>query len=269
MAKIGEGGAMDSNDSDMPPIQNTQPNSNKSSKSTTWISMTLAPNKVLIAPDPNHTVGAGHGVELVDANKDQFNLCVTGTVIQVCDKLEYHGREIRRLQKIGDPEGIIGTLTVSSMPWETNIEVRPGDKVIFPFIHRLGDKSFDEEQLDGNLLIGYDSLIGVIDPDFVQPINGNIFVTKVEKEDMFEGLQPGLEKYLFRVYSVGLPVANYLDYGNPDIMNVVGITKGALVLADSRFAISVETPQQMRIFDAPVYYLQRRHVFAKLKNTYV
>ena len=230
--------------------------------------MMLPPNKVLIAPDANHTTGAGHGVDLVDSKNDQFNLCITGTVIQVCDELEYFGYEIRRLKRI-NKQGLVNALTIASMPWDTSIEVSAGDRVIFSYHHRLKDEMFDDEWVGDNMLLGYENIIGVVRYGAVYPLNGNLFAQRPEKSDLFPGLQDGIEKYLFRVISCGIEIQDYLDYGTQDLFGVKGIATGSLVLADDRFAISLETPQQMRIFDAPTYYFQRRHVFAKLKNNNV
>lgn len=223
--------------------------------------MILQPNYILIEPHAHHVAGASHGMEIPDFANEQMNFSVTGTVVQVCNRLEYYGREIKRLKSkairtITDQRRVQDYLAASLL-FDVPMEIKVGDMVVYPYIYRTNEEMFDEERFDGKLVLRYDALTARVDDGVLYPLNGALLGRKIRSD---QGLQQLRREYwdgLMEVTHEGCLVKDYQEYGYPD---KEGLLKGKRVFVTPQMPVSIETIQQLRLSDEELFSFHRRHI---------
>jgi hypothetical protein len=117
-------------------------------------------NYVLIEPDPDNT--DLHGVRMSGEFDQERMWSVYGTVKALPSKLWFH-------PLTGNLE-IDRWITDKSLEWETDMELKIGDRVIFRY-----NAWMDEEGLStSGMMVKYDAIYAKLDP--VTPLNGYVFV---------------------------------------------------------------------------------------------
>lgn len=222
--------------------------------------MNVQPNYVLIRPDGHHTAGAGHGMALPDFVSPQHNFAVTGTVVSAPRKLNYFGREIRRIKRMAVrsvwDERLLRDWMVGTVNFDVPVEIKGGDVVMFPYIHRLDDKTFDEERHGDMLLLPYDTLTARVDGDVLYPLNGNVLGRKIVPEQGFYKGKRLFWDNVCEVVAEGCMVMDYGDWGLSDMEKVTG--KRVVVMQN--MAVSIERPHQLRAAKEQLYCFHRRHI---------
>ena len=152
--------------------------------------MKILNNHVLIKPDKDHTE-LKSGLKIVDAANTHLHASVTGTVLVAPKELLYLGYEIptldrhnaQHLQRIRDINDL-------SMPHDTDLEVKEGDRVMFSWVYQM-DKP---DLFNGNLLLPYSELFCRINDGEIYPLNGRIIVQQIKKDIVVGGVKIG-EKF--------------------------------------------------------------------------
>ncbi len=146
--------------------------------------MKIAWNDVAIIPDED--LEAAKDVLLPLDGKENENMSVRGTVSVVPDRLFCFSKKVRKLVGLKDPTSIFLSreLSFRSLPHDTKMEVKVGDRVLFQYTRKL--EVDDHNYQDGQLIIPYDALHGIEREGFIYPLNGWVFIEIVEKRDVEE-----------------------------------------------------------------------------------
>lgn len=223
--------------------------------------MILQPNFILIEPHAHHTAGASHGMEIPDFANEHMNYAVTGTVLQVCDRLLYYGMEIKRLKSkqirtIYDHRKVQEYLEASLL-FDVPMELKIGDTVVYPYLYRTEDDKFDEERFEGNLVLKYDTLTAKVVDGVLKPLNGLLLGRKVKKDQELQQLRRDAWDGLIEVTHEGCLVRDYQEYGYSDRPYEL---LGKQVYITPQMAVSIEVPQQLRLADEQLFSFHRRHI---------
>ena len=147
--------------------------------------MKILNNYVLIQPDKDHTE-LKSGLKIVDAANTHLHAAVTGTVLVAPKELIYLGYEIPNLDR-NDANGIqrIRDINDFSMPFDTDLEIKEGDRVMFNWVYHL-----DKPELFGkNLLIPYSELFCRINDGEIYPLNGRIIIEQIKQDVVLGGVK--------------------------------------------------------------------------------
>ena len=177
-------------------------------------------NLVLVLPDEDYETFQISGRETgiytsLAAGTVGERACVTGTVLAVPETVIYNGKRILELKEkhlAPELEQVgIDKLKKGSLVFDVPIEVNNGDKVLFFYKNQIDCyRDGRSVPIDVNgvtrfaLLMSYDTLNAVeLSPDNLKPLNGFIFVEKVElKSNVLS--ESGLELVNFKMMG-GLP----------------------------------------------------------------
>jgi hypothetical protein len=149
--------------------------------------MRIRTNYVLIKPDENYSK-LESGLIVVDAVNPHYHVSATGTVVVPPEALVYMGREIHTsdhfhamgVQRIRD-------INDWSMPHDTQLEIKVGDRVMFNWVNHLErDTDFGD-----NILMKYEDLFCRVDESGIYPLNGRIIVEQLKKDIMFGQFKVG------------------------------------------------------------------------------
>lgn len=229
--------------------------------------MIIQPNYVIIQPHANHTAGASHGVEMPDFVNEHFNFAVTGTVVQVCEKIHYFGRELRtikgkHIRSVID-QRLVQDYLAMSQQFDVPVEIEAGDTVVFPYLWRVDDAMFDEERFGGFMVLRYDQLTAKVVDGKLYPLNGAVLGRKVKSDQGVMQLQREYWDGRMDVTHEGCLVSDYMDYGYPD---QEGSLVGKQVFVNPRMPISIEVPSQLRLADEELFQVHRRHIVGIIQN---
>lgn len=149
--------------------------------------MTILNNHVLIKPDKDYTE-LKTGLKIVDAANTHLHVSTKGTILVAPNNLLYLGYEIPKLNR-NDQNDVqrIRDINDLSMPHDTDMEVKKGDRVVFNWVFQM-DKP---DLFNGNILIPYSELFCRINDDEIYPLNGNILVEQVKKDVVMGGIKVG------------------------------------------------------------------------------
>lgn len=274
-------------------------------------------NYVLVKPDANYETiqskGTETGIILPDfvyeqdkmggqrkVNVKERNFSVYGTVYAIPQKIGFHKRKIKQLNstytvaaKVNDQIEVvnrsvmseIGRLTEGSCLFETECEVKVGDRVKFSY---LAHKSASEKKIaidteEGEMyLVKYDLLTMVVDKDAIpiKMLNGYILVEPEEDETIktegamsYRTSDTGLMLPTFKhkqkrnrktqkgkVLLSGNFIGGYLqDEGLSD--PAVTFETGESVMYDPRGAARHEHHYHQEYSDKPLQLIQRRDLY--------
>lgn len=221
--------------------------------------MNVQPNYVLVLPDKNHVAGT-HGMDMPDFVSPQHNFAVTGTVVSAPKRLNYFGRQIKAIKRkmVRDvwDERLLRDWMAGTVNFDVPVEIKAGDTVIFPYIHRLDDKTFDEERHGEFLLLPYDTLTARVDGGELYPLNGNVLGRKIVPEQgLFKGRRVFWDS-VCEVVAEGCMVRGYCDWGLADKESVFG----RKVIVMQNMAVSIERPHHLRAAKEELFMFHRRHI---------
>jgi len=211
----------------------------------------LPPNHVLVKPDVDMTHDRTGLVrhDFVDAH---LGKAVTGQVIAVCDNLFFLSNT-----PDADPD-----LVQDSLEFDTDMEVRPGDRVLFRY-HATID---EDKQVDGMYLMRYDDLFARIETGWLYPLNGMLFLRVGADERRVSGLLAdpayhGASQVRGRVVSEGRLLRGYRD--SPDLgPDFAGSLVGKEVVYAKNRAVRIEADDFAQFLhgEYSLYRLHRRYV---------
>lgn len=192
--------------------------------------MIITNNHVLVLPDENYTKDGE--IELYDSFEPAKHFSVKGRVLAVPEMLICFREDmnvLRAMQRVSKNPIIqkdIQEMNRWSVEFDTDMEVRVGDDVVFRYINRIAcvedEQVFGRDELGsrGALLISYDELYMALRGDERILLNGWILVEPVEYSEAeliemgggFEKAMKSLEKPgVGIVREVGMPNYGYLD----------------------------------------------------------
>ncbi len=229
--------------------------------------MILQSNYVLIQPHANHTAGATHGMEIPDFATEHMNFAVTGTVLQVCDKIHYFGRKLRaiknkHIRNVTD-QRLVQDYLAMSQQFDVPVEIKEGDTVVFPYLWRVDDAMFDEERFHGNMVLRYDQLTAKVVNRKLYPLNGAVLGRKIKSDQGVMQLQREYWDGRMEVTHEGCLVRDYMDYGYPD---EAGSLVGKQVFVNPKMPVSIEVTSQLRLADEELFQFHRRHIVGIIQN---
>lgn len=112
-----------------------------------------------------------------------------------------------------------------SMPWDTEMEILPGDKVWFNHIASLNSLNIETEK-GIYKFVPYDDLIVAIRDNEVIPLNGNILLEEVKKEKAsFLDFREDIDYHRGIVRYAGKPNKAYLS----DVMDMTDVQPGDMI----------------------------------------
>lgn len=187
----------------------------------------MPPNKVLVRRSGlNDTRGDW---EVADSEHTEHTLLPNvGIVEAVCSNLLFTRDQVLWMKRNGYPARDIQEQTRFSCMFLTEIEVKPGDRVVYRRINNVSDADtmFDGTRENARLVISHDDLIARVNPDgSLYPLAGNLIV-----HDTFP------ESVTKVVYS-GKPVLEYFD--NPGYKDFEDDLTDKVVVANMRQAAPV------------------------------
>ena len=226
----------------------------------------MAPNKVLIKR--SGLQDSRFGFCLADSETTEHKLLPNiGEVIAVCDTLRFTWDTVDAMKACGSPTRAIQEEERASCRHLTEIEVKPGDRVVYRRMMNWSD--MDNIASGGremaNIVIEHDDLIAIIRPgNTLYPVAGNVLVEIHDSP-------------FARIVAAGLPVLKYFDWPNYsdfsealDVDDIVAINPKQsapigtvpLVRGVAAFVLAYEN-----ILDPiEVSYIKRRHITAKYET---
>lgn len=238
-------------------------------------------NYVLVKPDKDHTKDYKTGMYISDHYDPARHWSVSGTVIQIPQRLVYLGDELQALKSLGKLTGAYLHYAqqhrMMSMDFDTEIEVQVGDKVYFNYSNHIAGseekKEFNSPTGEKLILMPYDSLYVAVRGDECIPLNGYIYVKPLRYsiEDLqnmrktAHGWKKPPKKGDIRkgwgvVEMVGSPNKGYLDY--PDAIDSTDIRAGQTVLFRKTLSFDMEWSYHKTLFQDTIYRMQRKDILA-------
>ena len=220
----------------------------------------LLSSQVLVKVSPNHDFREipgpnGTKVELYigdfakDFHATAQNVAITGTILKTCEALSFHG-ELKTHQKgktIASEE--YNALNRSSMPFDVDLDVAEGDKVLFSHLTGLNaepeGRLLKDEKYGYVMLMRYDMLYAKEVNDEIVPLNGWVFFIRDQKPSEYQ-LPSGLwicekvDKYGFlkgTVVAADKPVRDYLNPKHRD--TDWDLPKGQRIIVQPKFGYRI------------------------------
>ncbi len=195
-------------------------------------------------------------------------LSIAGEVVDVPRELPYFGREAETL-RAQEPDGYtrsaqtqekLSTLNNRSMNFDTDIEVKKGDVVVYDWKVRA---FIENTNVDGDfMLLRYDSLIAVITENGYKMLNGYMFVEpcieKINSALAIDGFEKKSEQ-LAIVAHEGSLVKHYREI--PYAVDLPMSLKGRKVLVRKSRMKKLEKVY-MGLFDKEYMIIQRKDILA-------
>lgn len=186
---------------------------------------------VMVKPNPDVTSVAGIGLSVFADVHHYKNL--VGTVEKVGMKGFFHGREIDEMEEtskyVDSVSQRASLLSSVSMKYETPVELKEGDTVIFDWKYAL----------EGSTLMRYDDIYAKITKDGLHPLNGFLLIEVLDAEEGgIKGLKVGEDMTSGIVVAQGCLVSGYLYHPGKDID--MGELKGRKVFFKKNAAVRLE-----------------------------
>ena len=238
-------------------------------------------NVVLVKPDEDHVKDSQTGMYVADHFDPARHWSVSGTVLQVPDTLVYLGNKLKALKSLGKLTGAYLHYAqrhrMMSMDFDTDIEIKVGDKVYFNYSNHIAGaeekKEFNSPTGEKLILMPYDSLYMAVRGDKKIPLNGYIYVEplRYSREDL-QNLrktahgwrkppQKGdIRKGWGRVHMIGSSNKGYLDY--PADKDQTQIKQGDIVLFRKTLSFDMEWSYHRTLFQQTMYRMQRKDILA-------
>lgn len=211
-----------------------------------------APNYVLVKPDADHETDRTGLVrrDFVDAH---LKKSVTGTVVAVCEHLIYGWA------RSGEADGA-ADMTQASLQWDTDIEVKAGDRVLF---HYMATIDPDRQVLAGHYLVRYDELTLRLDDNY--PLNGYLLLQVGTERQEVAGLQvvksgPLADMVSGRVIAEGKPLREYLLLEDSADFTASVVGKRVVYKKMRATRLEVEDWKTVGEGDWSLYKVHRRHI---------
>lgn len=236
-------------------------------------------NHLLVKLDPeNDHIKTKNGIRIeVDTTYEpERHVVRLGTVEAVCDGLKFEG---------GIEEIELGKSKIRRrkyhMDWETEMEARPGDRVVMYFMAvqnclRPEYGKYIRENGETSIFITYQNIYAVIRDGNIIPVNGYILVEPVE-DPYWERL---VEKYIkvnIEIPDMRKPSLKDVCYGRVRHIGTANIRYADRGKSDEGYDVAVgDTVVMKRISDIPMEYeyhtklenkmyrIQRHDILAKL-----
>jgi co-chaperonin GroES (HSP10) len=169
--------------------------------------------------------------------------------------------------------------SLDKVPWETKIEIKEGDNVIFSF-NALRDAIYHKGAhftIDGEfyVLMRYHTLIAVVNGDDVKPLNGYCFIEPMKEEalpnsvlQMFDGIITPIPKQSARFGKMIMEGNRNLSYDNgKDVDYNDTIPEGTVIMFKKHSDVVVQYATHATLFGTKeVFRIQRRNIMAWLKE---
>ncbi|HEU5292935.1 MAG TPA: hypothetical protein VFU05_19950 [Cyclobacteriaceae bacterium] len=251
--------------------------------------ITIPSNFVLIKPDKDFTEYVVGQLRLEIGNDATSRAAVQkwsvqGEVVKVPESLFYYYDE---QMKYNGWQSIdyMSRKRNASLVYKTEIEVKPGDRVVFDYLQQMEVRKeqgwFEDESGQMYYLIKYDSIIAIIDGDDLMPVNGHVIIeeTKSEVEITENGPQykdqllifagstqlgtKGKFKRIGVVRYSGKPLDGYMEFPlSMDFNNE--LCNGDLIIYNPIFAHKMEFDMQQTIKGRinQLRYIHRKDIYA-------
>jgi len=225
-------------------------------------------NFIFIKLDPENTsVRLKNGCELFVDNtfEPEKHFTVTGEVYGLPSHLSYSGKPNL------------------NMPWETDMEIRMHDKVIFYYLSvvnalKPATKRYIIEGNDKYVFIEYQYIYAVVRDDKIIPINGYCLIEPVEDPSITQERERmakiGMEIVVLtrrlsnqvvygKVKYVGIPNRNYVDEGVTD--RGADVEVGDVVVIRKTYDVPLQYSLHQKVNDGvKLFRVQRRNLLAKI-----
>lgn len=223
--------------------------------------MKISWNKVLIRPDAMEDVV--NDLSFAAVENVQHRWVVTGTVVAIPPRLLFTPpSKIKSRYNIEKAKRCYHYSEYYNEP----IQVRPGDRVIFDFtVH------YDPICLGECILVPYSAIVARTTPDNYSPINGNLLVSIIEREEV-ETLSNGAfiinedpKRYgVARVIAAPNVLPVYFGSEHPGDAR---IKQGDIVIYDKRNAVRLQLDEfnTLNAGQAPIFKLQLNDAMAWIK----
>lgn len=198
---------------------------------------------------------------MIDTGFDPMkHVSVSGTVVEVCE-LRFDGDFIERL-KVAPHDNLSQYTILSSLanevslPWETEMELCVGDRVLFNYVNHLVAQD-EDLYFDDCILVPYSQVYTRLDP--VRPVNGHFLVEPLPREEA--------EIFIKRktdVTGVGIvrhasePISRFLDHPP-----AAGAKVGQIVLYDKSWP-TIEYKYHQRLNQGGRPLVRMQHILAVL-----
>lgn len=202
----------------------------------------------------------GLGVQAIDGgNSSHRFLPNIGKVQAVCSALPFTYDYVQHLKRTRQSQRHVQEATRASCQFLTDIEICPGDTVVYRYVHNWGDDDVVDDMRE-HLVIDHDSLICVIREDGdVYPLAGNVLIENTRDQE---------NENISRVLAVGKPVQRYFDFSDysdegMDLLpgDIIGLNiKQSVPVQDVDLGIAIDS---ILGFDN-IAFIKRRHIHFKI-----
>lgn len=215
-----------------------------------------------------------NGMVINDVFEPAKHWSVRGRIISVCNRLEYHGGQVAKLNRKGVQNSVlvrtVQQLVDRSVEFDTPLEVMVGDDVIFHYMSHLAcveDGLFFDSKEGRVLLIKYDLLYMAIRSSQQILLNGFIMVEPIEKsKDIILGM---MEVYTPETEEIGVGIVRQLGSHNKDYLHLnitdnLNVSLGDKVFFRHTLGLGIEHKyhQTIKAEGIPFYRMQRKDILA-------
>lgn len=217
----------------------------------------MPPGKVLIRRAPEQSTIRGTGIQAVDSGSGQsFQYQPNyGEVIAVCNSIPFARDRVDEMKRRGYSKDEVSRVAMQSAQFLTDIEVKPGDKVVFRLVENWENEYNEGQNKIGlDIIISHDNLICRINDDgSVYPLAGNVLI---------ENTRPNA---LTRVLATGKPVIRYFDF--PGWTDEDDDLDGKYILANTKQSMPVQDPDVGSAIEhidgvTDIAFIKRRYIHA-------
>lgn len=215
---------------------------------------------MLIRRTGEQSVLRGLGVRAIDPGDSGYRMIPNkGTVIGVCRETSFLLDEYRRLKDSNADRRAINQVAIRSSKYDYDIEVKPGDEVVFRYVHNWENEDDVDEE---TIAIDYESLICKIENGVVYPLAGNVLIKDTRHDD---------DRHLTKVLAAGKPLKRYFDFPGFDD-GEIDVSPGDDVAVNIKQSIPVQDPDLGASIDeilgeTNIAAIKRRYILFKFAQS--
>ena len=180
---------------------------------------------------------------------------VTGTIVSVPDSLPYDKAQWEKWRSHPYRTPFISKrmswINENTMPWDTDIQVQPGDKVWFFY------RGLENQRTQITHEVKYEHLYAKQTKDGLFMLNGYVGIEIQEESETFYGQKVATGQLKGIVAAVGTPLRSYKDYPHVDTDTLV---IGDEVVYHNKFAFRMEANVHNRA-GKDIHLVQRKEIF--------
>lgn len=227
----------------------------------------ITDNYVLVKPDAHFS--EHNGLKIADDFEPAKHYSVTGKVVEVPNRLVYGGyflksNKMGRNLSLGPMNDLFQKMFLSSLEWDTDMELNVGDDVLFRYNVHMA--CYDDNLIvrrDGvdHYLIRYDYLYMA---NKSKMLNGWVLIEPIEwaKEELTS--KDGIRTIKKKKEKLGMGIVKCLGSKNRDYMNYdraeVDIKEGDVVFYRHSLAVPIEYKYHKTFEFGNCYRMQRKDI---------